>query len=389
MTRYQKGSLRVEQRSGGPTWVFRWYRSMPDGRRAETTKGIGLVSEIGKSESAAWRRVHELRLHEAINKPEFSGAPTFGELAASFLTHELDRLAHTTAATIKNNLTKHILPRWGDYVAVDIQPLEIERWFAELGKQRLAAPTVAKFRANMVQVFRHAQRQGIISRAEEANPLNFARASAKTSYRAIAFTAAQAAAIINQLEQPERILALLSAVTGLRISESLGLQWADVDFIGQQIHVRRTWIQGKVGKPKTDASAAPVPMTQMLADALREWRAETPYAGDDDWVFASFRSGGKRPREGGVAAQDYLRPAAIKAGVITAEYKGRLGWHNFRHGLASSLVSAGTDPKTVQGLLRHSKVQTTLDLYCHSVSADAMKAQEAFLVAMQNSGKAA
>ena len=83
---------------------------------------------------------------------------------------------------------------------------------------------------------------------------------------------------------------------------------------------------------------------------------------------------------------DYLRPAAVKAGVIAANWEGRFGFHNFRHSLASYLVRSKTDPKTVQALLRHSDVKTTLQLYSHSVSEDRMLAQESVLQAILGNG---
>src|ERR1035438_3413656 len=48
--------------------------------------------------------------------------------------------------------------------------------------------------------------------------------------------------------------------------------------------------------------------------------------------------------------QKYLRPAAIKTGVIKESERVRFGFHNFRHSLASSLVKLKCDPKTVQGI---------------------------------------
>ena len=78
---------------------------------------------------------------------------------------------------------------------------------------------------------------------------------------------------------------------------------------------------------------------------------------------------------------DYLRPAAIKAGVLAKDDQHRFGFHNLRHSLASFLVRTKTDPKTVQTLLRHSNVKTTLQLYAHSVSEDRMTAQGLALTA--------
>lgn len=234
----------------------------------------------------------------------------------------------------------------------------------------------------MLQVYKHAQRSGLISRGDEANPVKFVRASAKSTYRAILITPKQAFAILEILPEMERALALLSASTGLRISESLGLQWSDVDFVSQKITVRRTWLQGRVGEPKTQASAAPVPRHPILGEAMLRWRAQTPYSAEGDWVFASFKLKGKQPREGNLIAANYLRPAAVRAGVLAQENKKRFGFHNFRHSLASYLVSNGTDAKTVQELLRHSRVETTLDLYSQSVPADRMVAQGRMLNAI-------
>jgi integrase len=72
---------------------------------------------------------------------------------------------------------------------------------------------------------------------------------------------------------------------------------------------------------------------------------------------------------------DYLRPAAVDAGVLAKDDPHRFGFHNLRYSLASFLVRTKTDPKTVQTLLRHANVKTTLQLYAHSVSEDRMAAQ--------------
>jgi hypothetical protein len=53
--------------------------------------------------------------------------------------------------------------------------------------------------------------------------------------------------------------------------------------------------------------------------------------------------------------------------------------HSLRHSLATYLVSQGCDPKTVQGMLRHSNVHTTLQLYSHGRSQDRLDAQGTML----------
>ncbi len=64
------------------------------------------------------------------------------------------------------------------------------------------------------------------------------------------------------------------------------------------------------------------------------------------------------------------------------------GWsatrkHNLRHSLGNWLVNkAKVDPKTVQGILRHSKIQTTLDMYTQEDSDETRTAQSEFLAAV-------
>jgi len=61
----------------------------------------------------------------------------------------------------------------------------------------------------------------------------------------------------------------------------------------------------------------------------------------------------------------------------------RFGLHILRHCLSNWLVNkANVEPKTVQGILRHSKVQTTLDLYTQEDSDETRAAQGEFLTAV-------
>jgi integrase len=99
-------------------------------------------------------------------------------------------------------------------------------------------------------------------------------------------------------------------------------------------------------------------------------------------VFASTRLKGKQPRVANMLVEDYLRPAAVKVGVLKEGEKVRFGFHNLRHSLANFLVRKGTDVKTVQKMLRHSDVATTLGIYAHSMSEDRLAAQDDMLAAM-------
>lgn len=395
MARFQRGCLRVESRKNGDTWVLRYFATRKaDGRRVEHTFAVGLVCDF-PTESTAWAEVERLHLH--INEPDFKGRVRFADLAQHFVTHELgeqteavDPKSHTTIAGYKRILKNRCIDRWGKRVALSLEPLEIEQWLKALKRNEdLENPTLDKIRRVMNLVYKHGQRYGLIPRTQESNPMRFVRCKTTSDYEAMILTPQQAFNVLMQLAEPERTLTLLASATGLRISECLGLQWQDVAFELSQIHVRRTWTCGEVGLPKSKASKAPVPLHPLLAEFIQSWKNTTLYSEQGDWVFASFRCKGKQPRVANMLVEDHLRPAAIAAGVLKEGEKVRFGFHNLRHSLASFLVRSKTDPKTVQALLRHSDVKTTLQLYAHSISADRMVAQGQVLEAILQSGSAA
>nr|MBA3915020.1 site-specific integrase [Terriglobales bacterium] len=347
--------------------------------------------DVGHYYSAVYTWGEVDRQHLRINTPDLKHRLTFADLAQHYTEHELsaepdavaDCKAYTTIAAYQRALKLRLLPRWGRRLALDIQPLEIEQWLSSLKRElRLKNPTLDKTRRVMSLVYKHGQRHGIIPRDDAYNPLRFVRCKTTTDYEAIVITPEQAFMILVILPEPERTLTLPAASTGLRISECLGLQWQDVSFDDSRIYVRRTWTSAREGSPKSKASQAPVPMHSILAEFIRTWHERTPYSGERDWVFPSLKLKGKKPRSANMLVECHLRPAAVKAGIIAEDDDCRFGFHNLRHSLASFLVRSKTDPKTVQALLRHSDVKTTLQLYAHSISADRMVAQGEMLQAI-------
>jgi integrase len=396
--RHQRGWLKKERRSQGETWVlyFRTTRNL-DGKRVENKVPIGLTTDF-PDKNCAWREVE--RLHIQLNRHDPRRGVTFADLAQHYAEHELvdqtesiHAKAHTTVRSYERILRNRLLPKWGKRIAPGVEPLEVEQWLKDLKREkRFANPTLDKTRRVMSLIYKHGQRYGLIPRNQESNPMRFVRCKTTSGYEAMILTPEQAYAVLLNLQEPERTLTLLASGTGLRISECLGLQWQDVSFTDALIHVRRTWTCGQVGAPKSKASKGPVPLHPLLADFMRLWKQKTPYSQLGDWVFPSFRLEGKQPRVANMLVEDHLRPAAVKAGILSShrDVRGhlidddprRFGFHNLRHSLASFLIRIRTDPKTVQTLLRHSDVKLTLQFYTHAVSRDRMAAAGKMLTAI-------
>jgi integrase len=380
--------LRREARAAGPTWVLRYNATRPaDGKRVERTIAIGLVRKF-PSESSAWAEVNRLDLHTKINKAGFkSPKVTFRMLAEQFIEQELGEQkhllkprSHTTVVTYKMYLRRYIRPKWDGFIATKISHHAIQDWLQELKRDHsLANRTVNHLKGLMALIYKFGAWRELIP--DTCNPARKVKCVTTSEYEPKVISPEEAHKVWSRLAQPENTLVLLVAVTGLRISEALGLKWSDIDPKAELIHVRRSWTMDREGKPKSRASRAAVRCVEMLAKHLEEWRSESPYAGDDDWVFPSVRNKGKTPRSGSILVTDYLKKAAYEAGVLKQGEKVQFGMHNLRHSLATYLIAVGRDVKTVQTILRHANPMTTLQLYAHGRSQDRSDAQGEMLTA--------
>jgi hypothetical protein len=121
---------------------------------------------------------------------------TFADLAAHYMKYELGEQtesvspkAHTTIGAYLRVLRNRLLPRWGDHVALSVEPLEIENWLRAVKREDgLENPTLDKIRRVMSLVYKHAQRYGLIPRNQESNRLIFVRCKTQSDYEAIILT---------------------------------------------------------------------------------------------------------------------------------------------------------------------------------------------------------
>lgn len=377
---FQNGWLRQSKRISGDVWIFCWRNE----ERKEQNRTIGPVSKFPK-EADARREVVRLGLLQKINAGASNANQiTFAQVAEKYLSKEHgenSKKAKGTSYAVTFYTRNYIIPRFGSVVADEIKPKQIREWVYSLrDEQGLSGPTCSKIKAIMHTVFAW----GLMEEMCRVNPCaGWQLSDVESEYESVIVDPKQAMQIIRTLTDPRhKMLVLLCACCGLRASEACGLQWQDIDWDRNLIQIRRRWTAADLDKPKTKASKAPVPMHSILSRYLKQWRKSTIYAGDTDWVLPSFKESGKIPMTAGIFVTDYLRPAAIAAGV-KLENGQRFGLHSFRSSLATWLTSVDkADVKTTQGILRHADASTTLNEYAQSVPAEALAAQGRFLESM-------
>src|ERR1035437_7161023 len=378
---YQRGSLKKLPRKGGETWVLRYRVTKADEKRVEHIMPVGLVRDFPK-EKDAWREVNRLGLLVRINDDSVDVRIRFDALAEHYLKNDFgaDAVRPKTERTSLNThqiVRGYLIPRWGNEIADDIKPLDIQRWLKSLHADKgLGWTTISKFRGTMLRIYK----VGILHEHIARNPVLAVETRSTTNYKAILVNPQQTLAIIQSLPNIlHRILVLTCAATALRSSELLALRWADVLWEQAKIAISKRWSRGKDGPTKSRKSEGHVPLHPILAYHLKEWHARTPYAKETDFVFPSLKAEGRVPMSPAIFVADHLRPAA-KAEGVQIENGQRFGLHNLRHSLSNWLVNkAKVEPKTVQSILRHSRIQTTLDIYTQGDGDETRAAQGAFL----------
>jgi integrase len=382
---YQRGSLKKVKRKEGEIWVLRYRVTNSDGRRVENIMPIGLVQRFPKGKDA-WREADRLGLSVRINDaPAVAPSVSFHFLAEHYLKAEfgVDALrpkSVNTTSHVEQVVRAYLVPRFGTELAEDVKALDIQRWLKSLhDSNRLAWPTISKMRGIMYRIYKI----GILHEHVTKNPVQHVETRSKTDYKPIVITPKQTLAILKALPSSLHFAVVLTcAATALRASEMLALRWSDILWNEGRIRISKRWAKGKDGETKTEASDGYVPLHPVLSSRLRSWREQSPYAKDGDFVFPSSRAEGRVPLSASVFVADHLRPAAKKAGVHIEDGQ-RFGLHNLRHSLSNWLVNkAKVEPKTVQGILRHARIQTTLDLYTQEDRDETLAAQGEYLVAL-------
>ena len=269
----------------------------------------------------------------------------------------------TTIRQYRQHIDLHIVPLIGRIKLSQLNTKVIEKFRDDL-LEKLNRPTARKVFTSFKSLLKVAKRGNLAA--------DYSIGKDKRSKRKLEAgldfpKPAEVKRLIDAADKDDkrRALLLTAALTGLRASELRGLRWSDVDLKTGELHVRqRADRYGKIGAPKTDSSRRTVPIAPDLLAALKKWKLACP---NGDLVFPT--STGRIDHHANMLRS--LVPIMIAAGVVDKEGKPKYALHAFRHFFASWCVNPKSrggrelPAKEAQGLLGHSSIVMTLDLYGH------------------------
>ena len=155
----------------------------------------------------------------------------------------------------------------------------------------------------------------------------------------------------DPLGRVERVMYLTAAMTGMRQGELLGLRWRDVDWTARRIRVRRNYVRGEFGTPKSKRSARSVPLATRVATELELLFQDSPRKRDDDLVFAHPETG--KP----IDRSKLLK--RFKAALRDADVRA-VRFHDLRHTFGTRMAAQGVPMRVLQEMMGHRDFKTTL-----------------------------
>lgn len=257
-----------------------------------------------------------------------------------------------------------ILPRWGNLILNDVKTVEVERWLRTTG---LADGTKAKIKCVMSALFSHAVRWEFCGRnpissgvsvgtGGSRGPSTGVRVSAKRKKAPLILSPEEVKQGLAELQFRDQLLVFLMGALGVRRGEVGALRWMDCDFTKEVFQIQHSYYWrrgGHLKATKTEASAKSLPMHPSLKSALIEWKAQSLYKAETDFVFPSLRRNGRKPLDLAAVLKQKIKPAFTKLGI-----RG-VGWHTFRHSVGSLLAASGEHQLTIRDYLRHSNLNVT------------------------------
>lgn len=284
----------------------------------------------------------------------------FGEWIESYAGRTARGFSETTRPEYRRPIEAHAIPKWGTWRLAEVEPADVRELFGAIRKGGCTTSQIRKLRVALSAMFATAVDDGLL----RSNPCQGVRIPAGRSEepvddRAKALTREELGLLLAAIPEGWRLFFEFLAVTGLRISEAIGLTWEHIE-LGDRpyVKVREQFYRSKRRRLKSGAGRRDIPLSRAMAARLLAHRRDA-YRGPKAPVFASEVG---TPLNVNNLRNRVLDPAAKGIGVS-------IGFHVFRHTCASMLFEEGRNVKQVAEWLGHADAGFTLRTYVHLMDA--------------------
>lgn len=277
-------------------------------------------------------------------------------------------LSPSSIESYRTALNKDILPVFENFNLRAITAMQLQNFVNSYAG--MSATKITMICATLKGIFESACADRILSE----NPMEHIRKPKPTPpVEKIALTDAQRKRIKAECrENPRALYLALMYYLGLRPGEARGLQWGDIDWQKNTVHIQRDIDYkdgGKVGDVKTQKSKRIVPLPDGLRAILSGLR------GMPDLFIVRGEKGGSLSKTSAERLWvelmyncEMVEPAEnvyYRESDIRSKWRPIITPHAIRHNYATMCWEAGIDAYTTMRLMGHASIKTTMDIYTH------------------------
>lgn len=340
----------------------KWERAGKSKKEAE----ILLTETIGEIHSGTYRELKRASFRQYAREWLLSYAKT--------------TVKTSTFKSYQNIINNHLIPRFGDQQITDISPSMLQRYVASRlsEKSKYNKPVKPKTIVNEIVIIKELFKYAVIWGYLKNSPAEYLKRP-KVEHEEMDFLRPDEINVfLEHLDSKSKIVFLTAILTGMRRGEILGLQWGDIDFYNNQIHVRRSLWKNQFISPKSKRSVRKIDMTPLLSLELKKHKLVCPKS-ELDLVFPN--SDGKPLDPNNLIKRHYV-PALRRAKLRLTRF------HNLRHTNVALRIEQNQNSKYIQRQLGHASITTTLDRYGHLINdSNAHEASKLDYFLTQNSVK--
>jgi integrase len=363
--RYGSGTLVRRAGPHGDTWIAKWRdgghqvqrglgfvhsKAHPDGlTRSEAEAALGKLREQVAVERAAQRAAEKKRIAEEQRRSldQVGEALIAAKRAAGRKRSTLEAYSYW--------LRVHIIDFFGPTPVGEIGREDVRGFAAALERKGLAPKSRANALGTLHSLIEFAIDEGW---AAGENPVKRVQkpAQATTDPDVRFLDTEEVEALLravpdDPLGRVERVMYLTAAMTGMRQGELFALRWRDVDWAARRIRVRRNYVRGEFGTPKSKRSARSVPLASRVAVELERLFHDSQRRHDDDLVFAHPETG--KPIDRSKLLKRFK--AALRGADVRA-----VRFHDLRHTFGTRMAGQGVPMRVLQEMMGHRDFKTTL-----------------------------
>ncbi len=339
-----KGSI---QKKGNAYYVVFWMRD------PETDKQKQKWIKAGSTRKEAEAKYVELapeaneRTYKELKKA------TFEEFSKIWLKSYVERRTKpSTTRSYRDAINNQFVPRFGKMRLTEIDFDVIQGYLTER-ETEVKPKTVINEIVPLKLMFKHAVRWGYL----KSSPAEYVERPRVEKEEMEILNPDEIRLLLAKAKPEYRTLFLMAVLTGLRRGELIGLQWGDIDWVHNQIHVRRSYCgtSKTLQSPKTKNARRKVDMTPTLVHELKEHKLSCP-KGELDLVYPNS--------EGDILDPDNM----IKRGFLPALREAKIRtvrFHDLRHTNVSLRIEQGQNLVYISRQIGHASVSTTLNIYSH------------------------